>query len=143
MKSNTLGILLAATVFAAAGWFTQSAGGEVAPGPKVSQYAPAEDLLAQVELFVERAEDALEEKEKYQMARQKILEKSASTLAVLGLALGMHDQPNKLKKSAAALFAASSRLAKAIRRSNSSSPNSPCRVPFTAWGATNNMPSFG
>ena len=58
MKTNTLGILIAAMVIAVAGWCTQSVGGESPAGVKVSRYAPADDLLAQVELFVERAEDS-------------------------------------------------------------------------------------
>jgi hypothetical protein len=79
----------------------------------VSTYAPAANLTAQVHFFVERAEDALADKASYGLAKKKLLEKSASSLAVLGLVLGMHDEDHAMKSSARGMVDASRRLAAA------------------------------
>jgi len=79
--------------------------------PKVSTFAPAEDLQKQVGFFVGRVEESLATKEGYDEAKQARTLKDANTLAVLGLMLGKHDQPTELKNSAAALIKSAQQLA--------------------------------
>ena len=80
--------------------------------PKISSFAPADDLLQQVGFFTGRVEESLTTKEGYDEAKQARTLKDGNTLAVLALLLGKHDEPNKLKDSAPALISAGQALAK-------------------------------
>ncbi len=80
--------------------------------PEVSQFAPAEDLLAQVKIYVAAYEEALATSEAYAEKAER-LKKDAHTLAVLALTLGLHDKENELKPHAAAVIAAARSLASA------------------------------
>ena len=64
--------------------------------PEVSTFAPAEDLVGQVEYYVERLSDAVESEEAYSDSVEKVA-KDANTLIVIALALGLHDEDNKHK----------------------------------------------
>ena len=97
---TTLGCLTAAMLAA-----------EAPPAPKVSSFAPAEDLIHQVNHYVERTQESLANKDDYPMANQARVQKDANTLAVLGLALALHDNDHKLKGSAAGLIASAQELA--------------------------------
>jgi len=77
----------------------------------VSKYAPAEDLVAQFELFLERVETDLSDKANYGKDQKGRVIKNGATLIVLAQALGTHDKENKLKAKAAALVAAAQKLA--------------------------------
>lgn len=77
----------------------------------VSTFAPADDLTDQIGYFVGRVEEALANKAEYDEAKQARVKKDASTLAVLGLAVGMHDKDHPRKSSAAALIKSAQALA--------------------------------
>jgi cytochrome c556 len=81
--------------------------------PKVSEFAPADDLLHQVNHYVERLGESLAKKEDYPAANQARVKKDANTLAVLGLALALHDSDHKLKQSAGGLIQHAGELAAA------------------------------
>jgi hypothetical protein len=87
-----------------------SAGAKV---PPASQYAPAADLLAQVDYYLEKLQSDLADENRYSTEYQDRVAKDANTLAVLALVLGMHDEPNRLKQAAPRLIAASQALAEA------------------------------
>lgn len=80
---------------------------------KVSSYAPAGDLLGQVDYYVERASEALADPASYDEDRQEKVARDANTLAALALALAMHDEDHKLKAAAPAILQASQALAEA------------------------------
>ena len=112
--SSTAGNLFAAMLIASGGL---AAGGFaallVADGPetaKVSAFAPAAELSAQARFFGGRIEQALAAKDAYDETRQSQVLLDASTLAVLGLVLGMHDEDHDLKKSAPAIVKAAQSL---------------------------------
>lgn len=83
------------------------------PAPKVSEFAPAEDLLHQVNHYLKRTGESLAKQEDYPAANQARVKKDANTLAVLGLALALHDSDHKLKGSAGALIQHAGELAAA------------------------------
>ena len=78
----------------------------------VSTFAPADDLVDQIGFFVGRVDEALAKKVEYDEAKQTRVKKDAHTLAVLALALGLHDKDHPRKSSAAALVKSSQALAK-------------------------------
>ncbi len=80
--------------------------------PKVSTFAPADDLIAQVDYYVGRLEASVENETEYADATGKIA-KDANTLILLGLALGMHDTANPYQKAAPGLVQASQQVAAA------------------------------
>jgi hypothetical protein len=83
-----------------------------APEPvPVSNYAPAEDLLAQAEFFMERLADSLESADSYTIASKARVQKDANTMIVLLMGLGLHDQDNRVKSSAPALVAQANKVA--------------------------------
>jgi hypothetical protein len=73
--------------------------------PKVSAFAPAEDLTRQADYYVKELENSVASKDEYKDDQEK-LTKDASTLAVIALALGLHDRPNKYQAQAGALIKA-------------------------------------
>lgn len=78
---------------------------------KPSKYAPAKDLLAQVDSFVKKIEFDLEDGTNFNEDQAARIENNANTLAALALVLGMHDEPNPLKGAAPSIVAASQKLA--------------------------------
>lgn len=87
---------------------------EAKPNPKVSEYAPSDDLVAQVPFFVDRLEGALKDEAAYDDVQQTTVERDSNTLVVLGLALAMHDQDHKLKAAAPALIQTARELAENV-----------------------------
>jgi hypothetical protein len=81
--------------------------------PPASQYAPAEDLMAQVKYYIKRSEEGLASKEDFDDAAKARLKKDANTMAVLGLALALHDSDNAIKAQAGELITAAQTLAAA------------------------------
>jgi hypothetical protein len=81
--------------------------------PKISTFAPADDLMGQVEYYLGRLEEALADEADFDEARHARVKKEANTLIVLALNLGMHDQDNPLKDAAPAVVATAQVLAKA------------------------------
>lgn len=80
--------------------------------PPVSSFAPAADLTAQLAEYVEDLEQALGSESDYADFQAKVAQ-DASTLAVLALALGMHDEENPHRANAAAIIKAAQQLAAA------------------------------
>src|SRR5688572_12635530 len=78
---------------------------------KVSAFAPAEDLIAQLAFFNERIEDALSSETDYSPAKQVRVERDGSTVAVIAQNLALHDSDHALKGSSAALLKASREMA--------------------------------
>ena len=81
--------------------------------PKVSTFAPAGDLIAQVEYYKKRMQEAVASEADYDEAKQARIVKDANLVAVLAQHLGMHDSDNPLKSSAAGAVAAAKTLAAA------------------------------
>lgn len=77
---------------------------------KPSSYAPAKDLLAQVDELVGRLEIDLETEADYGEDAQQRVAKDAGTLAAVALVLGMHDEEHRLKGSAASIVAAARKV---------------------------------
>lgn len=80
--------------------------------PKASKYAPHEDLLGQVDFFLDRAQETLAAEE-LDMAGQSRLLKDAHTLAMLGLVLSQHDAEFPQKAAMPAFVKAAQSLAAA------------------------------
>ncbi|NUQ62391.1 MAG: hypothetical protein HUU20_07875 [Pirellulales bacterium] len=73
--------------------------------PKISTFAPAEELVGQLDDYVETIEDSVKSKEEFADSKEKIA-KDADTVLLIALALGLHDKPNKYKRAAPGLVAA-------------------------------------
>jgi cytochrome c556 len=86
---------------------------DAVPIPHISTFAPADDLIAQVDFFLGRIEQSLANKADFDGAKQSRTWKDANTLAALSLMLAVHDQPHPLRASAATMLAASEQLAAA------------------------------
>jgi hypothetical protein len=81
-----------------------------ADAPKVSTFAPAEDLANQVGQYIKAMKNTVADEQEYKDSEGKVV-RDASTLAVIALALGLHDQDNKYKANAAALIKAAQDVA--------------------------------
>jgi hypothetical protein len=82
--------------------------------PKVSTFAPAEDLVREADKYVEALAKniaAVESGEEKYDDSKELLEKDANTLVIIALCLGKHDQDNKYKAHAGALMKAAQELA--------------------------------
>lgn len=77
--------------------------------PKVSTFAPAEDLVSQLESYVGRLEESVANQAEYKDNEGKIA-RDANTVALIGLALGLHDTENKYKAAAGAIVKASQQI---------------------------------
>ncbi len=80
--------------------------------PKVSSFAPAEDLVGQTDEYLKDLESAVASEQDYKDAQEKVA-KQSNTLILIALALGLHDTDNKYKAAAPALFKAAGELASA------------------------------
>jgi cytochrome c556 len=78
--------------------------------PKVSTFAPAEDLIKQVDRYVEDLEKAVENQADFDEAK---VAKLSNTLMLMAIGLGVHDSDNAYKANAGAIFKAAEELAKA------------------------------
>jgi hypothetical protein len=78
--------------------------------PKISSFAPANDLVDQVQKYIEELEVTLESEQEYKDTEGKV-GRCSSTLAVIALCLGLHDEDNKFKTNAPALIKAARDLA--------------------------------
>jgi cytochrome c556 len=81
--------------------------------PKVSTFAPANDLVAQVDYYKKRIDAAVASEADFDEAKQARVKKDAGLVAVLALHLGLHDSDNPLKQSAAGIVKAAQDLANA------------------------------
>ena len=78
---------------------------------KPSSFASAQEVVAQIEIFVKQIETDLGGESEYGDEQKGRVVKDASTLVVLAQLLGNHDEDHPLKKAAAALVTASRKLA--------------------------------
>jgi hypothetical protein len=78
---------------------------QAADAPKVSTYAPAEDLTNQVGLYMKSMKGVVADEQEYKDSEGKVV-RDAATLTVIALALGLHDQDNKYKANAGAIIKA-------------------------------------
>jgi hypothetical protein len=104
-----IGVALAAAMLSAGGgaW---AAGPPAAP--KVSTFAPAKDLVAQIDFYLGRIDEAVATEAEYKDFDTRV-PKDANTLVLLTLAAGLDDQDNAYKAAAPALLKAAQELAKA------------------------------
>jgi hypothetical protein len=80
--------------------------------PPVSSFAPAEDLVGQVDFYLERLAESVETAAEYADSDTKVA-KDANTMILIALALGLHDKENRYKAAAPAILKASQQLAAA------------------------------
>jgi hypothetical protein len=78
----------------------------------ISAFAPADDLGSQIPAYIKDLEKAVETEEAFKDSGDKI-GKSANTLILVSLGLGLHDQDNKHKPNAPAVIKAAKELAAA------------------------------
>jgi hypothetical protein len=88
-----------------------SAGGQ--RRAKISSFAPAEDLIGQVDFYIGRLDEALADPENFDAAKQSRAWKDSNTLAVLALMLAAHDEAHSLKSSVPLLLKGAQTLAAA------------------------------
>ncbi|MEX0677614.1 MAG: hypothetical protein WD063_11100 [Pirellulales bacterium] len=81
--------------------------------PKISTFAPADDLVGQVDFYIERVEESLADPADYDGAKQSRTWKDSNTLAVLALMLARHDAEHPLKSSMPAMLKGAQALAAA------------------------------
>jgi len=81
--------------------------------PKVSTFAPAEDLVGQVDAYLARLEESVANPDAYKEASEGKIARDANTMALISLALGLHDATNKYKAAAPAMVKAAQMIAAA------------------------------
>lgn len=91
----------------------KAAGAEPPAVPKVSSFAPVDDLVYQTDKYLSELKKATADPETYKDQIENTISGNASTLALLALALGLHDQDNKYKANASALMEAAQKVAAA------------------------------
>lgn len=110
LKVRGVSVVLFAVVCAFAAQNLAQAADEAAP--KVSTFAPAEDLAGQAEKYIKDLEPCVASEADYKDNKEK-LAKDSNTLIIIALALGLHDQDSKYKAPAAAIVKAAQALAAA------------------------------
>lgn len=105
LTSNKLRWIIILGVTAALGSGTETM-------PRPSAYAPLEDVLGQVEMYLKQIESDLEEETEYAEDEQDRVAKSANTLIALAQVLGNHDEASARKKSARELVTAAREVAR-------------------------------
>ena len=78
--------------------------GDLPAAPKVSTFAPVADLEAQMKKYVADLVKATASEEAYKDLPEGKISRDASTVAVLALALGLHDKPSTYKEHAGAMI---------------------------------------
>ncbi len=81
--------------------------------PKISSFAPAKDLIQQVDFYIGRISESLADPADFDLAKQSRTLKDANTLAALALMLAVHDEQHPLKPGAAALLKSAQELSNA------------------------------
>jgi len=94
-------------------WFgglsTAAAVAQEASSTKISAFAPANYVEQQIEAYIKELEEAVEDQDEYADSKEGLV-KDASTLILLAVAAGLHDQDNKYKAAAPALVAATKQV---------------------------------
>ncbi|MFZ1936192.1 MAG: hypothetical protein WCB27_14980 [Thermoguttaceae bacterium] len=107
LNSRSLAVAAVLAVLAA---FVVQVPSRAADGPKVSTFAPAEDLARQADKYLDSLKNTVASKEEYEDSEGKV-GREANTLAIIDLALGLHDKDNKYKDKAPALIRAAQDVA--------------------------------
>ncbi|MGD0899006.1 MAG: hypothetical protein ABR915_14295 [Thermoguttaceae bacterium] len=81
------------------------------PAPKVSEFAPAEDLVYQMDKYIDELQKGTENKAAYDDLPEGKVSQTGNTMILLAIALGVSDEGNKCKANAGALAAACQKLA--------------------------------
>lgn len=100
-------VLASGVAFLAVAWAA-----EPPAAPKVSAFAPAKDVVSQIDAYMERLEQSVASEDEFKESEAKMA-KDANTMILLALAAGMHDEDNKYKAAAPAIFKAAQELAQA------------------------------
>ena len=82
------------------------------PAAETSTFAPAKDLVGQVDYYLERLEESVANPADFKDAEGKIA-RDSNTVILLALALGLHDTDNKYKAAAPAMVKAAQEVAAA------------------------------
>jgi hypothetical protein len=99
--------VVAAVILSAAG----AAAAEPPAAPKVSTFAPVKDVVAQIEFYLTRLDEAVASESDYKDWEARVT-KDANTLVLLALAAGLHDEDNDYKAAAPGLIKAAQELSK-------------------------------
>ena len=111
MNSVTRWVFLSAILTCVAVMSTGVSVTAAAPeAPPVSKIAKADDLVSQVDYYLERLDESIASEDEYADSAEKVV-KDANTMILIALALGLHDQDNKYKAAAPAMLKASQELA--------------------------------
>lgn len=78
--------------------------------PKVSSFAPADDLVSQLDAFVESLQSDVSSEAEYKDSSEKI-GKEANTVIMIAQGLGLHDSDNAYKAAAPAIIKAAQAVA--------------------------------
>jgi len=84
-----------------------------AEAPKVSTFAPADDLVQQLDEFLGSLAGIVKSEADFKEAAEGKVTKEANTVILIALALGLHDTDNKYKAPAAGIIAAARDVAAA------------------------------
>ncbi len=109
-KSVTF-LSLAMLLVIALGSTMSDAGNRAGSDPKPSTYAPARDLIGQINEFMEQIEKDLADESAYGEDQQDRIAKTGNTLAVIALVLANHDDEVSLRAPSEKLIEASLKLA--------------------------------
>ncbi|MEI8376071.1 MAG: hypothetical protein WCJ35_24895 [Planctomycetota bacterium] len=99
-----LGTLLVATP-------TLTFASDDAPVPKISTFASADDLAAEVKILVADLEKAVVDEEEYKSQVEGRFIRDGNTITLIAIALGLHDQDSPIKPYTKAIAAAARKLA--------------------------------
>ncbi len=84
--------------------------GQPAVPEKISSYAPAAELISQLDLCVQALAESLTDAEAFE-SKSKTFAKNSATVVVIAQHLALHDESHDWKESAPALFHAAATLA--------------------------------
>jgi hypothetical protein len=99
MRVLGLGIVFGLGVVASLGTATSLLQSEPPAIPKISDFAPAADLVEQIDFFVGRVEQSLADPADFDLAKQSRTFKDGNTLAALALMLAYSNEDHPLKGS--------------------------------------------
>ena len=108
-KAVTSGMIVVALI-ACLSLMVLPAVGATPEAPKVSTFAPADDLAAQLQDYVEDLKQTVSTEQEYKDAEGKV-GKAGNALYLIAIALGVHDSDNPYKANASAIVKAAKDLA--------------------------------
>ncbi len=82
-----------------------------AAAPKISTFASADDLAAELKIMNKDLEKAVADKEEFDSQVENRFTRDGNTMTLIAIALGLHDQDSPLKPHAKAIAAAAQKLA--------------------------------